>query len=53
MNIRTDNVITTKEQWEQLIKMRFTTEASKFGITPEEYKQAVLSGSILTLPINL
>lgn len=42
-----DNVLLTKEAFEQYIQQQRISEASQYGLTLEEYNQAILSGSVV------
>ncbi len=42
-----DNLLLTKEAFEQYIQQQRISEASQYGLTLEEYNQAILSGSVV------
>jgi hypothetical protein len=42
-----DNLLLTKEAFEQYIQQQRVSEASQYGLTLEEYNQAILSGSVV------
>ena len=42
-----DNLLLTKEAFEQYIQQQRESEASQYGLTLEEYNQAILSGSVV------
>ena len=42
-----DNLLLTKEGFEQYIQQQRISEASQYGLTLEEYNQAILSGSVV------
>ena len=42
-----DNLLLTKEAFEQYIHLQRESEASQYGLTLEEYNQAILSGSVV------
>ena len=40
-----DNLLLTKEAFEEYILKQRETEAASFGLTLEQYQQAIMSGS--------
>ena len=42
-----DSLLLTKEAFEQYIQQQRISEASQYGLTLEEYNQAILSGSVV------
>lgn len=42
-----DNILLTKEAFEQYIQSQRENEASQYGLTLEEYNQAIISGSVV------
>lgn len=42
-----DSLLLTKEAFEQYIQQQRESEASQYGLTLEEYNQAILSGSVV------
>ena len=42
-----DNLLLTKEAFEQYIQQQRISEASQYSLTLEEYNQAILSGSVV------
>jgi hypothetical protein len=42
-----DNLLLTKEAFEQYIQQQRISEASQYGLTLDEYNQAILSGSVV------
>jgi hypothetical protein len=42
-----DSMILTKEAFEQYIQQQRNTEATQYGLTMEEYQQAIMSGSVV------
>jgi hypothetical protein len=42
-----DNLLLTKEAFEQYIIKQRESEATSYGLTVEQYNQAILSGSIV------
>lgn len=42
-----DSLMLTKEAFEQYIQQQRESEASQYGLTLEEYNQAILSGSVV------
>jgi hypothetical protein len=42
-----DSLMLTKEAFEQYIQQQRQSEASQYGLTLEEYNQAILSGSVV------
>ena len=42
-----DSLMLTKEVFEQYIQQQRELEASQYGLTLEEYNQAILSGSVV------
>jgi hypothetical protein len=42
-----DNILLTKEAFEQYIQQQRQSEATQYGLTLEEYNQAILSGSVV------
>ena len=42
-----DNVLLTKEAFELYIQQSRETEASQYGLTLEEYNNAIVSGSVV------
>ena len=42
-----DSLMLTKEVFEQYIQQQRESEASQYGLTLEEYNQAILSGSVV------
>lgn len=45
-----DNLLLTKEAFEEYILRQRETEAASFGLTLEQYQQAIVSGSIVRTP---
>jgi len=42
-----DNILLTKEDFTQYIQKQRETEALQYGLTLEEYQQAIMSGSVV------
>jgi hypothetical protein len=42
-----DSMMLTKEAFEQYIQQHIQSEAIQYGLTLEEYNQAILSGSVV------
>lgn len=42
-----DNLMLTKEAFEQYIIQQKQSQATEYGLTLEEYNQAILSGSVV------
>jgi len=42
-----DNLLLTKEAFEQYILKQQSTQAASFGLTLEQYQQAVTNGSVV------
>jgi len=42
-----DSMMLTKEAFEQYIQQQREAQASQYGLTLEEYNQAILSGSVV------
>jgi hypothetical protein len=42
-----DNILLTKEAFEQYLQQQREAQASQYGLTLEEYNQAILSGSVV------
>ena len=42
-----DSMMLTKEAFEQYIQQQRQSEATQYGLTLEEYNQAILSGSVV------
>ena len=42
-----DSLLLTKEAFEQYIQQQRISEATQYGLTLEEYNQAILSGSVV------
>jgi hypothetical protein len=42
-----DNVLLTKEAFELYIQQQRQSEAAQYGLTLEQYTQAILSGSVV------
>jgi len=42
-----DSLLLTKEAFAQYIQQQRESEASQYGLTLEEYNQAILSGSVV------
>jgi hypothetical protein len=42
-----DSMMLTKEAFEQYIQQQRNTEATQYGLTMEEYQQAIMSGSVV------
>ena len=43
-----DNILLTKEAFEQYILKQREAEAASYGLTLEQYQQAILSGSVVS-----
>jgi hypothetical protein len=42
-----DNILLTKEAFDEYIQRARETEATSYGLTLEEYNSAILSGSVV------
>jgi hypothetical protein len=42
-----DNLLLTKEAFEQYILKQQSTQAASFGLTLEQYQQAIINGSVV------
>jgi hypothetical protein len=42
-----DSLLLTKEAFAQYIQQQRNTEAMQYGLTMEEYQQAIMSGSVV------
>ena len=42
-----DSLMLTKEAFEQYIQQQRQSEATQYGLTLEEYNQAIMSGSVV------
>ena len=42
-----DSMMLTKEAFEQYIQQQRNAEATQYGLTLEEYNQAIMSGSVV------
>jgi hypothetical protein len=42
-----DNILLTKEAFEEYIQRARETEATSYGLTLEEYNSSILSGSVV------
>ncbi len=45
-----DNLLLTKEAFEEYILRQRQAEAASYGLTLEQYQQAILSGSVIRTP---
>ena len=42
-----DNILLTKEAFEQYIQQQREAQASQYGLTLEEYNQAIMNGDVV------